>query len=298
MGKKSLFIIMVILALLSLSSCSVVALKLGLKTTGYRWDTGELNRDYLLTDEEIESEFEWKAAICPEAFEMDWVTERINHWINHYDFDKVNFHNLPPIYRNLVFDKVYYDIDALMDEVESLYPTAEIFTIKSNMDLTRIRKGDIVLTRNSYFMSVLLFSRYSMHHALMAVSDPTSDTDSCFISSYPSAYGMEEYGVSLLSSKDLQMEEFIVVLRMAVEDSTVVDKAVDYALKQLGKPYNDNYILKSGEESFYCTQLIYRSYLSAGLNLDANHLDWDDHGLVLPDDIYKSPYLEVVKFGN
>jgi uncharacterized protein YycO len=290
--------ITILACILLACSCSIVAPRLGLELNGYTWDKTGLVPELLPPETVVEQEFEWKKTIVPEAFEEDWIQTTIRHHLDAYDYSGTHFHNLPELYKNLVFDRVYLDIDSLSDEILAEYPAAEVFTLKNSMDLTRVRKGDILLTRNRYHMSILLFSRYSTHHALMAVRDPTSDEDPCFISSYPANFGGGLRDVTLLSNRDLQMEEFIVVLRLSVEDGERIDTACAYALEQLGKPYNPDYVLKSKEDSFYCTQLVYRSYLEAGINLDSNHNQWHDHGLVLPDEIYLSPYLRVVKFGN
>jgi cell wall-associated NlpC family hydrolase len=41
-----------------------------------------------------------------------------------------------------------------------------------------------------------------------------------------------------------------------------------YALAQIGKPYNLNFLNAETEESFYCSQLAYKAYQQVGINLN------------------------------
>ena len=41
-----------------------------------------------------------------------------------------------------------------------------------------------------------------------------------------------------------------------------------FALAQVGKPYNLNFLNANTEESYYCSQLIYRAYLRCGIDLN------------------------------
>lgn len=70
-----------------------------------------------------------------------------------------------------------------------------------------------------------------------------------------------------------------------------IQKAIDYALAQVGKPFDFTattaFPVKFNERNLHCTELIWRAYEAAGIDLDING------GLfVYPDDIYFSPKLE------
>ncbi len=291
--------ILIIIAILCCISCSVVADMYGLDVSGYKPDTTNLDPNYLPSTDEIQAEVNRKYMINSEAFKKEWVIDRINYWIRYYDFDDINYHKLPELYKNLVFDKVYFDIDELRGEALEEFPEEEYFKPKSDISLVlTLKKGDIILTRSNYYMNILLGSRYSFHHAMLVVDEPTSDVDNCIITSYPEGYTEKLSNVCLVSIDDLKYEEFIVVLRFYNLEQEKIDSIVDYAMSQLGKPYNNDYIIKSKSDSFYCSQLIYKSYLSVGLDIDSNNNNWDDHGIVHPNDIYKSPYLRVIKYGN
>ncbi len=41
-----------------------------------------------------------------------------------------------------------------------------------------------------------------------------------------------------------------------------------FALAQVGKPYNLNFLNANSDDSFYCSQLIYRAYLRCGIDLN------------------------------
>ncbi len=66
-------------------------------------------------------------------------------------------------------------------------------------------------------------------------------------------------------------------------------KAAEYAKKQLGKPYNFNWLWKWSTSKFYCSQLVWAGYYRtskwyARINIDANPADtW-----VAPDELYAS----------
>ncbi len=292
-----LFFIMYLL--MTFISCSVVADMYGLTVSGYVPDTTSLDPVYLPPDKEIALEVDKKSMINSEAFKKEWVIDRINYWINYYDFSKVGYHSLSDLYKNLIFDKVYFDIDKLASQALIQFPEEDYFKNKSDISLlSTLKKGDVILTRSNYYMNILLSSRYSFHHAMLVVTEPTTNTDDCIITSYPANYTAKLSNVCLVNIDDLRIEEFIVVLRFYNLEQEKIDEVVEYAMSQIGKPYNNDYIIKSKEDSFYCSQIVYKSYLSVGLDIDSNTTSWDDHGIVHPNDIYKSPYLRVIKYGN
>lgn len=72
----------------------------------------------------------------------------------------------------------------------------------------------------------------------------------------------------------------------------VIQQAIDYALAQIGKPFDRIAIrgvlpLKITEQKIHCAELVWRAYKAAGLDLDS------DGGIfILADDIYYSHWLE------
>jgi len=73
----------------------------------------------------------------------------------------------------------------------------------------------------------------------------------------------------------------------------IVQQAIEYALDQVGKPFDFTATvtlpLKINEENQHCAEVIWRAYKAAGVDLDS-----DDGLLLYPDDIYYSPRLEPI----
>ncbi|NJK32884.1 MAG: hypothetical protein HC927_11020 [Deltaproteobacteria bacterium] len=107
----------------------------------------------------------------------------------------------------------------------------------------------------------------------------------------------------------------IVVLRVDAPEH-VRRAAAEYAIAQDGKPFNHAYLNKNRTDAFYCTQLIWRAYLEAGVDLDANYLLTDPtfiaryaspnsdrlnpipggivNWLVIPDDFFNSELVQII----
>jgi uncharacterized protein YycO len=73
----------------------------------------------------------------------------------------------------------------------------------------------------------------------------------------------------------------------------IIQEAIEYSLEQIGKPFDFTATatlpVKFNEKNLHCTELIWRAYKAAGVDLDGNG------GLfVYPDDIYFSSNLEPI----
>ncbi len=70
----------------------------------------------------------------------------------------------------------------------------------------------------------------------------------------------------------------------------IVRRAVEYALVQVGRPFDymatATLPLKINERNLHCSEVVWRAYKAAGIDLDSN-----GGPLVYPDDIYFSPKL-------
>jgi hypothetical protein len=51
-------------------------------------------------------------------------------------------------------------------------------------------------------------------------------------------------------------------------ENALREHVADYCLKQVGKPYNVNFLDSSTESAFYCSQLAYKAYLGVGIDLN------------------------------
>ena len=75
--------------------------------------------------------------------------------------------------------------------------------------------------------------------------------------------------------------------------SDIIQRAIDYARSQVGKPFDRSGLtplsLKITEGKQHCSELVWRAYKAAGVDLDSN-----DGLRLYPDDIYYSPKLKPV----
>jgi len=93
--------------------------------------------------------------------------------------------------------------------------------------------------------------------------------------------------------RDKPAEMAIVRLREAPSRTQAIQKAIDYALAQVEKPFDYTATagipMKVNEENIHCTELIWRSFRAGGVDLDS-----DGGPLLYPDDIYYCSELEPV----
>ncbi len=52
------------------------------------------------------------------------------------------------------------------------------------------------------------------------------------------------------------------------DEQEMREKVAAYCLAQVGKPYNLNFLNSGTEESFYCSQLVYKAYQQIGIDLN------------------------------
>jgi len=52
------------------------------------------------------------------------------------------------------------------------------------------------------------------------------------------------------------------------EENQMRTKVAEYVLSQVGKTYNLNFLNTNTENSFYCSQLVYKAYQKVGINLN------------------------------
>jgi cell wall-associated NlpC family hydrolase len=80
---------------------------------------------------------------------------------------------------------------------------------------------------------------------------------------------------------------WVIAHRLAQWSEIVAQGAVDYAIAHIGTPYDYSYFGgKDTEDVMYCSELVWRAYLSQGIDLDSNGGVW-----VWPDDIANSSLL-------
>ncbi|MEM2271524.1 MAG: YiiX/YebB-like N1pC/P60 family cysteine hydrolase [Archaeoglobaceae archaeon] len=150
----------------------------------------------------------------------------------------------------------------------------------NEIDLSKLEPGDIIVCRGctgaliSPFMS--LFGDW--HHASMFIGNEKM---------------IEAWidGVRVVSVDMVRNADSVAVYRVNAPDS-VKQRAIEWAMSKLGLPYDFKWITYVGGkeiegDSYYCSELIWASYLvSGGLDLDHTPAwSWKYGNSVSPDDL-------------
>jgi uncharacterized protein YycO len=69
-------------------------------------------------------------------------------------------------------------------------------------------------------------------------------------------------------------------------------KAASYAASQVGKPYNWDFLNKTTTQKYYCSQLVWRAWLNAGINCETGSIP---NGIIAPADLVNSSNTYIVK---
>ncbi len=122
----------------------------------------------------------------------------------------------------------------------------------NELDLEKLQKGDIVLVSGSSF-SKIIPGRWT--HAMMYIGDGR------IIES-------NQNGVVINDAKSIYDSEKAAIFRVDVSDE-IKNEAVNFALKQEGKPYDVGWVTKQVHgESYYCSELAWASYKTQGIEID------------------------------
>lgn len=116
-----------------------------------------------------------------------------------------------------------------------------------------LKKGDVILVGGLKRLSSLAI-RGQVTHAILYTGW------NCAIHSIAD-------GVVTIHLHDLLCEyDTMVVLRHKKANRSKIKKAISYAFDKIGKPYNFEFNLK--KDRFYCTELVYHAFKSAGLEIE------------------------------
>ena len=257
-------------------------------------DLSNIDTNLVPSLNEVNQETNKKKSLFPESYQNSWINKTIEDKFNYFGFENKSINEVPEVYKKAITANIVFSIVDREGQYKKVREE-KYSNLTCNITYQKIKKGDIILaeTRNAYLMGI--DSENNLHHALLCIKDPTSDEDLAFITN--NGFGNPEVKLYPLSQLK-QHDDYVVVLRSYYPEKINIDKAVNYALNQLGKGYNTNFTDKETEESFYCTQLVYKAYLQADINIDYNDHLYNDYNLVLASDIYKSPYLYIVDFSN
>ncbi|MBP7552321.1 MAG: hypothetical protein KA885_02765 [Spirochaetes bacterium] len=287
--KSSIRFAIVLVALFGFSCSSP---SVDYETKGNDIDLSNVDSNLISSIEEVKQETAKKRSLFPESYEKSWLIEEIKKDFNFIGVGSQPITEMAENYKNAVTTGIILKLFRRTKEFETL-KSEKYKKMSCDIDYNGIKKGDVILsvTRNATLMAC--GGEDVPHHALLCVADPTSDESKVFITT--NGHIKPEvalYPLSFLKQND----DIVIVLRLYKNNSETIDIIVDFAMRQLGKTYNMYFTDKMTTDSFYCTQLIWRAYMEAGINIDSNDNQYYDYGIALAGDIYTSPYLFIVKF--
>ena len=237
---------------------------------------------------------ELKKRLFPDAYEIPYAIAEIKKNFDFFYFGNKRVSEIGVLYRKAITARVMLNIFIREKEFRIIKETM-YNNIGNGIKFDKIKKGDVILTvtRNPFTMAASFEN--TLHHSLLCIDDPTSDESKVIITTD----GLVKPEVDLYNLKHIkETSDFTVVMRPYQNDSATIDKAVNFALNQIGKSYNLDFSDKLNTESYYCNQLVWRSYYEAGLNIDANDGEVRDYGIVLASDIFTSPLLYIVDYSD
>jgi len=118
----------------------------------------------------------------------------------------------------------------------------------------KLQKGDIVLTGGFRRLVNFLIGKPLNHAAL-------------YIGNGKLIHSIGISGVAEITLEDLLYEyDTLMILRYKKPDTQKINKAIDYAKKQISKSFDFHF--KEGAENLYCSELIYVAYQKAGFKMD------------------------------
>lgn len=157
------------------------------------------------------------------------------------------------------------------------------------------KAGEPVLFANSLgtygdiLVSTLIDSgsvAFSGHAAIVSSSSSTT------IESYAQNWGpINKDGVQKYSSNWGSKSGAFLVRPYGVS-SAQFSSAAGYAASQVGKGYNWNFFDKNRADKFYCSQLVWRAWLNAGINTETGSVP---NGVIAPADLVNSSNTDVVR---
>ncbi len=158
---------------------------------------------------------------------------------------------------------------------------------------TGIVPGDIVIGHNS--LSSIIIPGYWTHTGIIAYYDYSAN-DWVVVEAWDNP---SEVRLVYLSDF-LKRYDTVAVLRVATSNS-VRQAAVQFALQQLGKPYDWHWYSKHVYgDSYYCSELVWASYMAAGgPDIDANPgWSWKYLNGVAPQEIYDDSDTYVIYYDS
>ena len=153
----------------------------------------------------------------------------------------------------------------------------------NDLDLDLLEVGDILLTRGSMFDKII---PGEWTHAAMYIGDGQ-------------LIEAVARGVVIRPIEEIHNNNEVGVFRVSVEDE-VKEAAVEFALEQVGKPYNIFLFNKRMHgPSYYCSELVWASYMVNGICIDANPgWSWDYAFAVAPTELAEHPDTAMIMYAD
>lgn len=160
----------------------------------------------------------------------------------------------------------------------------DIETIKGLFD--KLQNGDIVVTRGYSGVGDMVVPGYWTHSSMFDKERYTNETYFLLSASNQTDHGSMKVGYEAMEKYKFEKE--IVALRLKDFKKEQAVAAFKYADQFLGYQYSI-FSKKSGNDKWYCSKIIYRAWLSQGINLEPAPGRVDPY--ITPTDLYNSPLI-------
>lgn len=154
---------------------------------------------------------------------------------------------------------------------------------ENDLDLDKLEKGDIVVATGGP-LAKLVPGRWN--HAMMYIGDGQIIESA-------------KNGVVINDAEKINDKEKAAIYRVDTDEGTK-QEAIDFALNQLGKSYDLGWYSKDvNDSSYYCSELIWASYYSNGVDIDENPgWSWSYTYGVAPTELADDGDTQQIAFGD
>lgn len=199
------------------------------------------------------------------------------------------------VYVTTIDDHVFYEVESMYDYEDTSKKIYSYELYKTNHNYVGTY-GDIMVTsRNpmtgtSVEWIVGMFSKYFyVGHATI-----NSHVDGKYM--YESE-GKNQKRVRETMNNWMYLKNSPTIIGLRVKtDIETITHALEYCEEQIGKPYNSTFLFNRAN-SFYCTDLVSRSYYNSGININYDYLATTGNDMILSPNTYMIFYQETVYEG-
>jgi hypothetical protein len=170
--------------------------------------------------------------------------------------------------------------------------TKEHFTIEELKAIfDPLQTGDVIVVRGFSGLTDTAIPGYWTHSAIFDREKYLTQPYFLLSASADTDQGSMKVGYERIEKYKLENEIAVVRLKDATYEKARA--AIDYGDQFLGRKFNF-FATRKGDDQWYCSKVVYRAWLSQGINLEAKALPGDTH--VTPTDLYNSPNVyEVIR---